>query len=399
MAQKTRIPVVSRFITKGTAFHRKDLINAFVKLTIVMFYVRMHPDFSLMTKRFFLPTLLWIAIHSMAVAQAPVTIAPKDMKLRIGGSIQTRMTFISNPNLNTPQPESQLGVGVRRARIRLFADVRPDVRVLMQVEGSGSLASFTDLRAEWDVTEKTMLRAGRFAGAQPRGMALTLMFDVDAIDRPAVVEHWARSSMGADGRSFGVELVHRHKDVELRGFLHNGDNSKNLRVGISDAWPTGGTRYGAMATSAMVRVMPSAVPHAEFGVHAGYNPTKSANAGNRTFTDWSAHAYWGDKIGSQPTRLKFDAIGIRYSDIGPMQQTVSGFSLLAAQLIRPDTELFARVERLDTTFDEFSYVTAGASFKLWDWTNKITAAWSMRTDLNPNSDPIHILTLQSQFHF
>ncbi|MEN9839732.1 MAG: hypothetical protein RL177_1211, partial [Bacteroidota bacterium] len=26
-------------------------------------------------------------------------------------------------------------------------------------------------------------------------------------------------------------------------------------------------------------------------------------------------------------------------------------------------------------------------------------AWSMRTDLNSNREPIHILTLQSQFHF
>jgi hypothetical protein len=244
-----------------------------------------------------------------------------------------------------------------------------------------------------------MLRVGRFVGAQPRGMALTLMFDIDAIDRPAIIEHWARSTYGADARDYGVELVHRRGDVELRGFLHSGDNSQNFRVGISEASPSGGPNRGAVATSAMVRVMPSAVPHAEFGAHAGYNPTKSANALGRTYTDWSAYAYWGDKIGTQPTRLKFDAIGILYDDAGPVEQTTSGFSLLAAQLIRPDTELFARVERLDTTFNEYSYVTAGASYKLWDWTNKLTAAWSMRTDLNSNSDPIHILTLQSQFHF
>lgn len=45
MAQKTRIPVVSCFIPKGTAFHRKDLINAFVKLIIVMQLIR--PDTEL----------------------------------------------------------------------------------------------------------------------------------------------------------------------------------------------------------------------------------------------------------------------------------------------------------------------------------------------------------------
>jgi hypothetical protein len=320
------------------------------------------------------------------------------MKLRIGGSLQTRVSLMSNPNL-VGQPATQVGLGVRRARIRLFADLHPNVRLFMQMEGAGTSANFTDLRAEWDVTPATMLRFGRFVGAQPRGMALTLMSDIDAIDRPAVIEQWARSTYGADARDYGVELVHRRGDVELRGFLHSGDNSQNFRIGISEASPSGGTRRGALATSAMLRVIPSSLPHSEIGVHAGYNPTKSANALNRTYTDWSAHAYWGDKIGTQPTRLKFDAVGIRYADSGPIQQTTTGFSLLAAQLVRPDTELYARVERLDTTFDEYAYVTAGASYKLWDWSNKLGLAWSMRTDLNSNSDPIHILTLQSQFHF
>lgn len=333
-----------------------------------------------------------------AQAQSPVTVAPKDMKLRIGGTLQTRVSVMSNPNL-VGQPATQLGLGARRARIRLFADLHPNVRFFMQMEGAGTSATFTDIRGEWDMTPQTMLRFGRFVGAQPRGMALTLMYDIDAIDRPAVIEHWARSTYGADARDYGVEVVHRRGDVELRGFLHSGDNSQNFRVGISDASPSGGTRRGALATSGMIRVIPKSVPHSEFGVHAGYNPTKSANALNRTYTDWSAHAYWGDKVGTQPTRLKFDAVGIRYADSGPIQQTTTGFSLLAAQLVRPDTEIYARVERLDTTFDEFAYVTAGASSKLWDWSNKLSVAWSMRTDLNSNSDPIHILTLQSQFHF
>lgn len=345
-----------------------------------------------------LPALLLLASGVALQAQSPVTVAPKDMKLRIGGSLQTRVSVMSNPNL-VGQPSTQVGLGVRRARVRLFADPHPNVRLFMQLEGAGTSANFTDLRAEWDVTPSTMLRFGRFVGAQPRGMALTLMFDIDAIDRPAVIEHWARSTYGADARDYGVEVVHRKGDVELRGFLHSGDNSQNFRIGISDASPSGGTKRGALATSAMLRVIPSSLPHSEFGVHAGYNPTKSANALNRTYADWSAHAYWGDKIGTQPTRVKIDAIGIHYAASGPVEQTTTGFSLLAAQLVRPDTELYARLERLDTTFNEYAYVTAGASYKLWDWTNKLGLAWSMRTDLNSDSDPVHILTLQSQFHF
>lgn len=342
--------------------------------------------------------LLLLGMQSIASAQIPVSNLADGTKLRIGGTLQTRVSYMSNPNLSG-LPESQVGLGIRRARIRLFADPHPHVRLFMQMEGAGTSATFTDLRAEWDVTKSTMLRMGRFVGAQPRGMAMTLMFDVDAVDRPAVIEHWARTTYGSDARDYGVELVHRRGDVELRGFLHSGDNSQNFRVGISDASPSGGPKRGALATSAMVRVLPSSVPHSEFGAHVGYNPTKSANAMNREYVDWSAHAYWGDRIATQPTRVKFDAIGIVYADAGPVEQTTTGFSVLAAHLIRPDTELFGRVERLDTTFNEYAYVTAGASYKLWNWTNKLTAAWSLRTDLNANSDPIHILTLQSQFHF
>lgn len=350
-------------------------------------------------KSFLLPSIaILLASASVASAQSPVTVAPTDMTLRIGGTLQTRVSHLSNPNLATPL-ETQHGFGIRRARIRLFADLRPDVRLFMQLEGSGTSTFFTDLRAEWDMTPQTRLRAGRFVGAQPRGMAFTLMYDIDAADRAAVVEHWARSTRGGDARDFGVEVVHRRGDVELRGYLHSGDNSQNFRSGIADASPSGGTKNGAIATTAMIRVIPSSLPHSEFGGHFGYNPSKTVNALNRTFTDWSAHAYWGDKIGSQPTRLKFDAIGIQYQAQGPFDQTTTGFSLLAAQLIRPDTELFARLERLDTTFDEFTFVTAGATYKLWDWNNKLTAAWSLRSDVTGNTEPVHILTLQSQFHF
>jgi hypothetical protein len=337
-------------------------------------------------------------MHSHASAQIPVSNLAEGTKLRIGGSLQTRVAYLSNPNL-TGLPESQMGVGIRRARIRLYADPHPNVRLFLQVEGSAASTTFTDMRAEWDITKKTMLRMGRFVGAQPRGMALTLMYDIDAIDRAAVMEHWARSTYGSNSRDFGVEVVHRRGDVELRGFLHNGDSAQNFRPSSSETSANGGPNRGAMATSGMIRVFPSAVPHSEFGAHVGYNPTKMPNSLNREYMEWSSHAYWGDKIGTQPTRIKFDAMGIVYLNEGPVEQTTVGISLLAAHLIRPDTEIFARVERLDSTLNEYAYVTAGTTYKLWNWTNKVTAAWTMRTDLASNSDPVHILAVQTQFNF
>jgi hypothetical protein len=351
-----------------------------------------------MTYKHLVAAMLLLGSPLIASAQVPVSNLAEGTKLRIGGSLQTRVSFLSNPNL-TGLPESQMGVGIRRARIRLYADPHPNVRLFLQVEGSGASTTFTDMRAEWDITKKTMLRMGRFVGAQPRGMALTLMYDIDAIDRAAIMEHWARSTYGSNSRDFGVEVVHRRGDVELRGFLHNGDSAQNFRASISEPSPSGGPNRGAMATSAMVRLLPSSLPHSDFGAHVGYNPTKMPTSQNREYMEWSTHAYWGDKIGTQPTRLKFDMVGIRYLNVTDIQRSTLGLSLLAAHLIRPDTELFARVERLDTTLDEYAYLTAGATYKLWNWHNKLTAAWTMRTDLESNGDPVHILALQSQFNF
>ncbi len=351
-----------------------------------------------MIHKHILAALLLVGMHSHASAQVPISNLAEGTKLRIGGSLQTRVSYMLNPNL-TGLPESQMGAGIRRARIRLYADPHPNVRLFLQIEGSGASATFTDMRAEWDMTKKTMLRMGRFVGAQPRGMALTLMYDIDAIDRAAIMEHWARSTYGSNSRDFGVEVVHRRGDVELRGFLHNGDSAQNFRVGISEPSPSGGPNRGALATSVMVRLLPSSLPHSDFGAHVGYNPTKMPNSLNREYLEWSSHAYWGDKIGTQPTRLKFDVVGIRYLNVGAIQRNTMGVSLLAAQRIHPDAELFARVERLDTTLNEYAYVTAGTTYKLWNWTNKVTAAWTMRTDLASSSDPVHILAVQTQFNF
>jgi hypothetical protein len=351
-----------------------------------------------MNHKHIIAALLLVGMHSFASAQIPVSNLAEGTKLRIGGSLQTRASFLSNPNL-AGLPESQMGVGIRRARIRLFADPHPNVRLFLQVEGSAASTTFTDMRAEWDITKKTTLRMGRFVGAQPRGMALTLMYDIDAIDRAAIMEHWARSTYGSNSRDFGVEVVHQKGDVELRGFLHNGDSAQNFRPSSSETSANGGPNRGAMATSAMVRLLPSSLPHSDFGAHVGYNPTKMPNSLNREYMEWSSHAYWGDKIGTQPTRLKLDVVGIRYLNAGAIQRNTLGVSLLAAQLIRPDTEIFARVERLDTTLDEYAYVTVGTTQKLWNWTNKVTAAWTMRTDLATNSDPVHILAVQTQFNF
>ncbi len=342
---------------------------------------------------------LLFAVSSVATAQAPVTILNSDMKLRIGGTLQSRATFLSNPNLNPALPENQFGFGVRRARIRLYGTIHPKLRLFLQMEGSGASAAFTDLRAEWDVNDRTMLRAGRFVGAQPQSMAFTLHHEIDGLDRAAIAENWARQTLGADARSYGVEVVHRLDELELRSFVHSGSNSRNIRGGVSDGNNNFGQNPAAIAVSGMIRYIPKTDPNSEAGVHIGYNPTKSSDP--RSYWDASAHLYWGNRVGIQPTRVKLDFITVQFTN-----QTTSGISVFAGHLVREDVELFARAERYDSNTEGFrvdagpiTYLTAGAQVKLLDWANQLTFAASVKQFDAPSVDPVFLMTAQWQVYF
>jgi len=345
-----------------------------------------------------LPILL-LTISSVGLAQTPVTISSGDMKLRIGGTLQSRATYLSNPNLDPFAPENQYGFGVRRARLRLYGTISPNVRLFFQMEGSGASATLTDLRGEWDINERTTFRAGRFAGAQPQSMALTLHHEIDALDRAAIAENWAHTTLGSDARSYGVEVVHRLPELELRTFLHSGSNSRNIRGGVSDVTNNFGQNPAAVAVSGMVRYLPKSHKNSEAGVHIGHNPTKSSDP--RQYSDASAHVYWGTKVGLQPTRVKVDFITVQFTN-----QATSGLSVFAGHLVRKDIELFARAERYDSNTDgnrmdggPITYLTVGTQLKLIDWANRLSIAASLKQFDAPALDSVFLMTAQWQVYF
>ncbi len=343
---------------------------------------------------------LLLTASSIGKAQTPVTISSGDMQLRIGGTLQSRVSYLSNPNLDPFAPEKQYGIGVRRARIRFYGTINPKVRLFLQIEGSGPTATLTDMRAEWDVTDRTMFRVGRFVGAQPQSMSLTLHHEIDALDRAAIAENWARTTIGADARTYGVEVVHRLDEFELRSFIHSGSNSRNIRGGVSDGNNHFGQNTAAIAVSGMARYLPKSHPNSEAGVHIGHNPTRASDP--RRYSDASAHVYWGSRVGEQPTRVKLDLIGVHFS----ARHATAGVTLFAGHLIRDDVEVFARAERYDGNTQgnridrgPNTYLTAGAHYKLLDWANRLTFAYSLKRNDSPIVDPIHLITAQWQVYF
>jgi hypothetical protein len=312
------------------------------------------------------------------------------MRMRIGGTIQSQVSVSADT-------ETRGGFGVRRLRLRWYGDLGQNVRLFMQLEGTGT-PSFTDYRVDWLATEHTTIRAGRFAGSQPAAMAFTLHSEIDAVDRAVIGEQWALATRGGDARDYGIEVVHRIRELEIRGYVHNGSNTQNITGRIGSGKPSGNIDKRHANVSGMVRWLPASHRNREFGAHVGVNPR--AYGSIPRYVEASAHAYWGVKAGSQPTRVKADAILIRRD--APGNPSFTGASLFVGRLLNEDLELFGRAEWLDS--DAFNqqartYGTVGINRKLGEWTQHLKAAYSIRLSEAASTDPAHVAVVQWQVYF
>ena len=340
-----------------------------------------------------------------------VKTATEDVSLRLGGTVQPRVTFTSDE-------EDRIGFGLRRLRLRFSANISDQLGLFLQMEGSGASATWLDVRGEYYVNENLTLRTGRFVGTQPRAYARTGHANIDAIDRPAISDKWARMTIGADGRDYGVEALWSNPSWELRGFLHNGHNQLNFRRGISHDPVDDGIATDGMAFSASASHWPGARNELEVGayvsVNTSQNPLTQISGVGRNYVSYSANAYWGPLPGHQPVRVKADVIGISYQEVEPFGvQNYVGGSLFGGFLLKPHIELFAMGEywygdggELDSLAQVFG--TVGGSYSLsalqgGPFThNRIILAYNLRTQESDSVDfdnVAHVVMMQMQFFF
>ncbi len=340
-----------------------------------------------------------------------------DVTIRIGGTVQPRVTYASDLDAIGDRHD-RVGFGVRRLRVRLTTSFGENLGVFLQMEGSGATATFLDIRGEYRVSDNLTMRAGRFVGAQPRAFARTLHSNIDAIDRPAISDMWARMTIGADGRDYGLEALWNTPHWEVRGFLHNGHNRWNYSQGISRSPSTGGIETDGFAFSAAATHWPEGRDRLEIGAYASVSTAKNefSEVGRigRNYISYSAHAYWGPLPGDQPFRLKTDIIGISYQEVAPRDiENYIGASLFGGLLVAPHIELYAMGEfwfgdggGLEDLRQVFA--TVGGSYSLSALMgrpfthNRIMLAYSLRsleTDKVDFGDPAHVVMMQMQFYF
>ncbi|MDI6402038.1 hypothetical protein QLX67_08535 [Balneolaceae bacterium ANBcel3] len=345
-------------------------------------------------------------------ANRGVVLTANDVSVRLSGTLQPRVTFASDDDVE------RVGFGVRRMRVRLSANISDRMGVFLQMEGSGGNATWLDIRGEYYLNNNLTLRTGRFVGTQPRAYARTGHAVIDAIDRPAISDMWARMTIGADGRDYGVEAIWSDVNREFRAFLHNGHNQLNYRQGLSNVPSTGGVKTEGFAFSGSATWWPDQRNGLEVGAYASVNtsqnPLTAIGGVGRNYYSYSANVYWGPQPGDQPFRLKADFIGISYEDVEPFgQENYLGASLFGAVLAAPHIELFAMGEYWyadngDADSSGRMFGTVGASYSLSALQgrpfalNRIIFTYGLRTlesDSIDFDDAAHVFMMQAQFYF
>jgi hypothetical protein len=365
--------------------------------------------------KYSLLSLFLFAMLMPASAQNNVVIAGEDASLRLGLTLQPRFTYAYEARPGDDL--TRLEMGLRRFRLRTYVTWGDNMRLFAQLEGGGPTAQVLDLRAEYKLNKNFWLRMGRFVGAQPRAMAITLHSEIDAIDRAAIADLWTRATLGADARDYGIEMLYRKPTLEYRLFLHNGYNQANYRSGLADQSITGNQDQTRLSVSTMVRYFPETIDNAEAGAFAGVNRSRNPNTVNpaypgigRDVLSAAIHGYWGTFPGKQPIRVKFDAIAMKYEAIdvaggGQFNQTFVGATLFAGMLVENATEVFIRSESFSRNIDESGgrtdMFTIGSTYSISAaaggpfLNRKITVAYSFKKAEN-SSRIDHLVMAQLQ---
>lgn len=369
------------------------------------------PPATTLRGRFAAPLLVILALSIAPVyAQQQVSIG-SEFDLVFSGGIQPRASVgIEDAG---GSDAIRYGVGLRRARFQARALYRDVAGVEYDVEGGSGTVQSVDLFAFANLTERVQARIGYFLSAQPRGAVLTPYFLIDAVDRAAIAEQWMGRTLGGDGRDFGIDVTYTGERTQLALWLHNGTGTfdrsvGNYSEGISSPSIVNGPETSGFAVTAAASF--EAGGGIEVGAFGGFNGAESARTvraaeAGRSYVTGGAHVYWGAVPGSQPVRLKLDALGIRYEDDGAGAQETVGVSALGAVRVLNAGEVFARGERfwVDLDGEGDNYLTAGMSYSPSAARGgpyqrvRLTLAYQLRD--GSTLPDAHLVILQGQFVF
>ena len=358
---------------------------------------------------FSLATALTLALLAPAPRAQALQLGP-DVSLLISGTVQPRLSYGYQDG---DEPGERLGVGVRRARFQMRASYQ-DVGFEFDFDGSSGDVRSVDLYGFYNASETVQVRAGLLPPAQPRAYVPTSHSRIDAIERAAIAERWSQGTIGSSGRDVGIDVEVEAGRTSAVLSLHSGTGSLarglgNFRESITAGDVTRGRGETGAAVSAMVAHEPAGLPGVEVGAFVSANPVGNEDTEfqdmTRGYTSGGAHVYWGARPGSQPVRLKLDALGVRYEEVDGFVQEAVGVSGLGAVRVLGHGEVFGRYEAFwpDLDGDAETFVTVGGSYSPSAAAGRayrlvrFTLAYAYRDAIG--EEDAHLAVLQGQFAF
>lgn len=377
-----------------------------------------------MTARYRLPRspLAVVAILGL-IALAPAraqSSSGSDVNVSLGGILQAESGYgwITGPTAASGR--DRIGFGLRRTRLLVTANLGPQFGAFFHLDADGGVFGVLDAFLSYSPNPRVRFRLGRMASAQPRAFILTPVIAMDATERAAIALLWHGGTLGSKGRDFGIDVRILGRGVEAIVFVHNGDGSferfrSNYQQNIVGDVTEGISRgLDRMAISTFLAWRPPNASGIEVGGFVGRNgnrnPSTAIDGLGRVYTSYAVHAYWGAEPGSQPFRLKADAIGVHYEETADVlaQQTL-GLSILAAVAVHEAAELFGRFEahdpNLDTAAGRNFYLTTGTSFSPSRLRGRpysqerVTLGYGVRIPEEDSEAVHHLLILQVQLKF
>jgi hypothetical protein len=348
-------------------------------------------------------------------ASAQIALGP-NVTFEISGGIQPRVGLGVQEVSVEDRTDARLGVGLRRARVQFNLTYRDRVGLEYDLDAAPGDVRSVDLFAFYDVNDRVQIRAGRLPVAQPRAYIPTSNTRIDAIDRAIIAERWSSGTIGSSGRDFGAEVGVEAGNTEFQLSVHNGAGGFSRDV---DNFRESGSAGSLTRGTDRVELAVGASAHHElggglsFGGFAGINPAggeetvleTATGEVQRGYASASAHFYWGERPGSQPIRLKFDALVIQYEEVGGFRQQAAGVLGFGAVRVLGHGEAFVRAEQFweDVDAQGATYGTVGLSYSPSaalgdDYRDvRITGAYTIRTD--EADDLGHLFVIQGQFVF
>ncbi len=361
---------------------------------------------------------LILFIHPEAFGQESAANQSNDeVSFKVTGGIQPRFSYGLEK-----QPEGdvdRLGFGLRRGRIDVVVSMGNKLGINYDMDFSRGNLSTVDLVALYQSSAHVRFRLGYFGHAQPRAYAITSSNRLDGIERAAVAERWARSTIGASGRDFGADLTYDMPATRLIFGVHNGDGSfstGNYRQGVARLSEGANRDIKSLAYSAYMNHQLPFLSGLEIGGFAGYNGSRNDNTSagasemGRSYVSWSSHLYWGADPGSQPVRLKLELIGLHFEEtaltIPVDEEDVVSYAVTGAMRILDAGELYARFEQQRAGGEVFNeFIDTGLTYS---WSarkgqpfhkQRLTLSYqSGRSDIS-GTTAHHLVVLQTQSLF